>query len=149
DPAVVGKVDVLPGCCTDGLGPHRSHTLNYSRVLLHHGLVFEDDVSFCPEWDLWLSRSCDECRGLRQDGRFALALYSCYPWDAGRLVTPYPVDWFYGLQGMYFAAAVRTPLYLYLLAHFGREPTDLLLKGFCREQGVSLLACAQSLVQHV
>ncbi len=149
DGAVIGHVDALPAYNTEGMGTHRRHTLNYSRPLLHHGLILEDDVAFCPAWDVWLGDALQECRRLRPDGRFALALYSCYPWDPGRLVVEYPAELFYGTQGMYFAPPVRTPLHLHLLGNFGREPTDLLIKGFCREQGVPLFACSRSLVQHV
>ncbi|HEY7311302.1 MAG TPA: class I SAM-dependent methyltransferase [Gemmataceae bacterium] len=149
DPSAIGKVDALPDEATQGLSVHLRHTLNYSRILLHHGLILEDDLIFCPAWDAWLRDSLDDCRRRREDDRFVLALYSCYGWDNTSLVVNYPVEAFYGFQAMYFPPAVRTPFHLHLLRNFGREPTDLLLKSFCREEEVSLFACSQSLVQHV
>lgn len=149
DPSVIGKVETLPAWATEGMSVHSRHTLNYSRILLHHGLIFEDDLLFCRDWDVWLAESLDECRRRRPDGRFVLALYSCYHWQENALVVDYPIDSFYGSQGVYYAPSVRTPYHLHLLKNFGREPTDLLLKSFCREHEVSLFACARSLVQHV
>lgn len=148
DTAAIGEVNALPTWASEGMNVHDRHTLNYSRVLLHQGLIFEDDLIFCRDWDAWLAEGLEECRRLRPDGRFALALYSCYDWDASRPVVEYPIEGFYGFQAMYFSPPVRTPFHLHLLRNFGREPTDLLLKSFCREQGVSLLACSRSLVQH-
>ena len=149
DSSIISKVETLPTWASEGMTVHSCHTLNYSRVLLHHGLIFEDDLVFCRDWDVCLAESLDECRRRREDGRFVLALYSCYDWDETGPIAAYPVEGFYGSQAMYFPPAVRTSFHLHLLRNFGREPTDILLKSFCREQGVSLFACSRSLVQHV
>lgn len=140
-------VGITPFRDWDGMKPHVNHTLNYARTLLHCGTIFEDDVAFCPAWDSLLRRLIDTIARSHKD--YVLALYSCYPWDPGEPWREYPVDKFYGTQGMHFSRKVRTELAAHLLKHIGKEPSDMLLKSFCKENKIPLFAVSRSLVQHM
>lgn len=131
---------------------HRDSQYNYARALLNtkDGLIIEDDVKLCKNFNLELEQRLAEI----DTQRYVIALYSCYNWEGYSdydKIAKYPVDMFYGTQAMVFDTETAKEFGAYLLDNIGREPYDLALKTFIKTVNpeVVLYASKMSLVQHI
>jgi hypothetical protein len=131
---------------------HRDSQYNYARALFNtkEGLIIEDDVKLCKNFDLELQQRLAEIN----TERYVMALYSCYNWEGYSdydKIAKYPVDMFYGTQAMVFDLETAKEFGTYLLDNIGREPYDLALKTFIKTVNteVGLYASKKSLVQHI
>jgi hypothetical protein len=131
---------------------HRDSQYNYARALLNtkDGLIIEDDVKLCRNFDIQLEQRLAEI----STERYVIALYSCYNWGGYSdydKITKYPVDMFYGTQAMVFDLQTAKEFGAYLLDNIGREPYDLALKTFIKtiNPEVVLYVSKMSLVQHI
>jgi hypothetical protein len=131
---------------------HRDSQYNYARALLNtkDGLIIEDDVKLCKNFNLELEQRLTEI----PTKRYAFALYSCYNWEGYSeydKIAKYPVDMFYGTQAMVFDLETAKEFGTYLLDNIGREPYDLALKTFIKTVNpeVVLYVSKMSLVQHI
>ncbi|KAA3632497.1 MAG: PqqD family peptide modification chaperone, partial [Proteobacteria bacterium] len=127
---------------------------NYWRILSHASracVVLEDDVRLAENWYELLAYTIDEVE--RKQNRYVLALYCCYEdsTESTSYTWRYPAKNFYGTQGMFYPASIRSELANFLHQHGVRrfrEPYDLAIKRFCIENQVPILACRRSLLQH-
>lgn len=141
--------------------PHRA-TWNYYRCLTmptagkRGTLVLEDDVCFARGWQARLNTTLAALEE-RYGSDFVLAIYS--PWFSvleayrcGQLCVDYPLDKFYGTQGVYYTAKTRQGFAKYLKAHgvvADEKPYDFLLRDYMQQSGLPLFASAPSLIQHI
>jgi hypothetical protein len=131
---------------------HRDSQYNYAIALLNtkDGLIIEDDVKLCRNFDIELEQRLAEI----PTKRYAFALYSCYNWGGYSdydKIAKYPIDMFYGTQAMVFDLQTAKEFGTYLLNNIGKEPYDLALKTYIKEVDpeVVLYASKLSLVQHI
>lgn len=135
---------------------------NYYRSLTHNTddergrLILEDDVRFARGWQPRLSAILSELHELHGSG-FVLAIYS--PWDlvlqehsGERFYAEYPLEKFYGTQGVYYTAVTRKGFAKYLKVHgmvANEKGYDYLLRDYLSQAGLPLFAATPSLIQHM
>jgi GR25 family glycosyltransferase involved in LPS biosynthesis len=143
---------------------HQRACWNYWRSLTfgakttgREGLVvFEDDVILAQGWERRLRAVIAEVELVHQE-RYVLALYvaACVGLSKsknGSHFVEYPVDYFFGTQGMYYPESVRPGFAEFLKAHgvdTFREPYDLLLKDYLKRASIPMFVTIPCLVQHI
>ncbi len=132
---------------------HANFTRNYIRALCFHPgvdlVICEDDVRFSRNW---LARLLFAVREIKAS-KFAISLYSASnlgakALDCGTWHRRYPARRFYGTQGVFYPAAVRSELAEYLERNIGRRPGDLLIGEWCH-QNKCLFLTQGSVIQHI
>jgi hypothetical protein len=126
---------------------------NYAIALANtiDGLIIEDDVIFCKDFDFHLKQAL----AALPTERYALALYACYDWsetsDFGGVLVNYPIDDFYGTQGMIYDIETAREFAQYISENIGQEPYDHALRTFIKSANTSigLYATKHSLIQHI
>ena len=135
---------------------------NYYRCLTHNAdderdrLILEDDVRFARGWQPRLSAILADLQYLHGSG-LVLAIYS--PWDlvlqehrGERFYAEYPLEKFYGTQGIYYTAATRRGFAAYLKVHglvANEKGYDYLLRDYLSKANLPLFAATPSLIQHI
>lgn len=141
---------------------HHRACWNYWRGLVNGAsqnldlLLFEDDVEFAIGWQKRFLTTKSRIDDIYNND-YLLALYTPYDFVEDNfhnndLFAVYPVDMFYGCQGLFYTAATRAGFAQYLKSNGVDRytiPYDLLLKQYLKDAGIPLLSTVPCLVQHI
>lgn len=130
---------------------HHNSQYNYASTLINSkdGFIVEDDVEFSVNFSIHMA----DLNNLLNDVKckYAVAIYSCYNWNKrGVSLVDYPVEAFYGTQGMIYDLETARSFGNFLMGRIGAEPYDFALKTYIQEvdPDVKLMATGSSLIQH-
>lgn len=146
------QIHVLPAAVKDNHGTSVNSVVNHAQAYLHCNTVLEDDVIVSSKFETILEAAVTECYRLRPNGHFILSLASHNQWPKGSLIVPYPLDIYYGTQGIYVPSELQFDIFHYFIRsliecnHLG---TDCVLADYCRNRGISLFCTTSSIVKHI
>ncbi len=130
---------------------HHNSQYNYASTLMNSkdGFIVEDDIEFSVNFSSHMADLNNLLDNMQC--KYALAIYSCYNWSKkGASLVDYPVEAFYGTQGMIYDIETARSFGNFLMGRIGVEPYDFALKTYIQEvdPDVRLLATGSSLIQH-
>lgn len=140
---------------------HRA-SWNYYRCLTYPmagargTLVLEDDIIFARGWCARLDATLKHLEE-QYSSNFVLSLYEAiFAMHKGeqcnRFFIEYPHEDFFGIQGIYYPAAIREDFAKYLKIHGlagNKTYHDFLLREYLSQCGIPLFATAPCLIQHI